>query len=119
MEFTFSFIKLFTHGLALAAPLLLSFALFIIIVGQVVGRKESWNYLDSLYWSFITATTVGYGDIKPSKPATKILSIVIAFAGLVFTGIVVALAIHAATVAFSEYNDIINLKQGIQQTHKL
>jgi voltage-gated potassium channel len=115
MEFTFTFIKLFTYGIALAAPLLLSFALAIIIIGQIVGRRESWNRLDSLYWSFITATTVGYGDIRPTQKLTKILSIVIAFIGLVFTGITVALAINAATAAFSKHNDITNLKQNIQQ----
>lgn len=107
------------HGLGLAAPLLLSFALFIIIIGLIAGYRESWNRLDSLYWSFITATTVGYGDIRPTRPLTKILSIVIAFAGLVFTGIVVALAINAATVAFKEYNDVNNLKPNTQQIRRL
>lgn len=115
MDFTFTFIRLFILGLTLAAPLILSFALIIIIIGQIVGRRESWDRLDSLYWSFITATTVGYGDIRPTQRITKLLSIVIAFVGLIFTGIVVALAINAATAAFSKHNDNTNLKQDVQQ----
>lgn len=115
MEFTFTFIKLFMLGLKLAAPLIFSFALIIIIIGQIVGRRESWNRLDSLYWSFITATTVGYGDIRPTQQLTKMLSILIAFTGLIFTGIMVALAIHAATMAFSKHSGTIDTNQNIQQ----
>ena len=106
MEFTLAFIKLFVHTIALAAPLLVSFILAIIVIGLIVGRKESWNRLDSVYWAFITATTVGYGDFRPTKRLTKILSILIAFTGLVFTGIVVALAIHSASTAFSQHSNI-------------
>jgi len=29
---------------------------------QVDSWRESWIRFDSLYWSFITATTIGYGD---------------------------------------------------------
>ena len=103
------------HGLALASPLLAFFIAVILITGLIVGRKESWNRLDSLYWAFITATTVGYGDIRPTQQLTKILSILVAFTGLIFSGIMVALAIHAATMAFSEHGDTIDPKQSIQQ----
>lgn len=53
-----------------------------------MGGKEGWSRFGSFYWSFITATTVGYGDIRPVKQGSKILAILIAFMGLVLTGIV-------------------------------
>ena len=86
-------------------PLLVFLIFIIIVVGQIVGKRESWNRFDALYWSFITATTVGYGDIRPTRKLSKVLSILIAFVGLVFTGIVVALAINAASIAFSSINE--------------
>lgn len=118
MEFTFTFLRLFIHGVALAAPLLLFFIFAIIIFGQVVGRREAWNRFDSLYWSFITATTVGYGDIRPTKKLSKLLSVLIAFLGIIFTGIIVALAINAATIAFKEHNDIQEIKNNIEQVQR-
>jgi voltage-gated potassium channel len=102
VQFTFQFLNLFFYGIALAAPLLVFLALMIFILGQVVGMRESWNRFDSFYWSFITATTVGYGDIRPLRKLSKVFAILIALAGLIFTGIVVALAINAASIAFAE-----------------
>lgn len=96
---TFTFLKQFGIGLWLTFPLSLSLAAAITLLGQVVGTKEGWSRFDSFYWSFITATTVGYGDIRPVKPWSRIFAILIAFLGLTLTGIVIAVAVHAATLA--------------------
>jgi voltage-gated potassium channel len=39
-----------------------------------------------LYWSFITATTVGYGDITPTTPEGRILAGVLIFVGIGLVG---------------------------------
>jgi len=96
---TLSFLRQFCFGLWLTLPLLLSLALVIIFLGQAVGRMEGWSHLDSFYWTFITASTVGYGDIRPVKSKSKIIAIGIAFIGLTLSGIVIAVAVEAATVA--------------------
>ena len=98
---TLIFLKQFGIGLGLTLPLLLSLAGAITLLGQAVGKKEGWSRFDSFYWSFVTATTVGYGDIRPVKQGSRILALVIAFSGLVLTGIVIAVAVHAATLALN------------------
>ena len=115
MEFTLTFTKLLVLGLWLAAPLLLSFMLGIIVLGLIVGKKESWSKFDSIYWAFITATTVGYGDIRPLRKVSRVLSVLIAFIGLIFTGMMVALAINAATITFSQIYDLKDVRDNIQQ----
>jgi len=114
MEFTLIFSKLFIYGLSLAAPLLISLALSISLLGLIVGHREPWNRFDALYWAFITATTVGYGDIRPITRLSKVLSILIALTGIMFTGIMVALAINAASTAFTSLNNVNEVKTHIQ-----
>jgi voltage-gated potassium channel len=96
---TITFLKEFGTGLWLTAPLLLSLAAAITLLGQFVGRKEGWSRFDSFYWSFVTATTVGYGDIRPTKRASRVIAILIALLGLLFTGILIAVAVGAGTEA--------------------
>ena len=115
MEFTFKFIQIFTFGLKLAAPLLLSLAFLITLLGQIVGTRESWSRFDSLYWSFITATTVGYGDLRPLRKLSRTFAVLIAFVGIIFTGIIVALAINAATIAFASAHDGVDAKTIFQE----
>lgn len=49
---------------------------------------------DAIWWSIITLTTVGYGDVSPITPLGKVIGVFTAFAGVctvaVLTGIVAA-----------------------------
>ena len=47
---------------------------------------EKWRFLDALYFSAATMTTVGYGDLAPKTDAGKIFTI-----GYVFFGVGIAL----------------------------
>jgi len=96
---TITFLKQFSFGIWLTLPVLLSLAAAITLVGQAVGITEGWSRFESLYWSFITATTVGYGDIRPLKSGSRVLAVLIAFLGLMLTGILIAVAVNAATLA--------------------
>ncbi len=95
MAFTIIFIELFFLFIYLVAPLLILFTLLIIALGQIVSSVEEWKRFDGLYWSLITATTVGYGDIRPLKKTSKVISVIIALLGLMLTGIIISVTLHA------------------------
>ena len=107
MEFTLTFLKLFSWAIYFVAPLLMLLISIIVCFGQIVTHIEKWNKFDGLYWSFITATTVGYGDMRPHRKLSKILSILIALSGIIFTGIILAAAIE--TVSMSLKNILIQI----------
>jgi voltage-gated potassium channel len=115
MDFTFRYLQIFFKGVELASPLLLTTAVFIILLGLIVGARESWKWTDSIYWAFITATTVGYGDIRPTSNISKAISVLIALTGITITGILVALAINAASIAFKDLNDLDEVEVEMRQ----
>jgi voltage-gated potassium channel len=114
MDFTIDYLQLFYLNVKLAFPLLAFSVLLIVLLGIIVGMRESWGRLDSIYWAFITATTVGYGDIRPSRPGSKTLSVLIAFIGLIFTGLLVALAINAATITLGDQDKVEALQECVE-----
>lgn len=78
----------------------------ICLLGYIIGRIEGWSKFDAIYHAFINATTVGYGDFKPTKKLSKILAVITAFVGVVFAGIVVAIGIHANEQAFDKVHEL-------------
>ncbi len=112
MAFTLDFIRLFGLGLLLAGPLLLFLVVTIAVIGLMVGRREGWSRSDSLYYAFITASTVGYGDFHPLHKGSKFWAIGIALLGLILTGLVVAMGVQAANTAFVAANPQVAEKLG-------
>lgn len=56
---------------------------------------EGWKYLDSLYFSVTTLTTVGYGDFYPKTEAGKLFTVFYILAGVgIILGFVNAVATH-------------------------
>jgi voltage-gated potassium channel len=102
MEFTLEFSHIFFIDLLYASPVLVFLLVLICLIGYIIGRIEGWSLSDSLYHAFINATTVGYGDFRPADKRAKFLAIILAFVGLVFSGMVVAIALHAANYSFGQ-----------------
>jgi voltage-gated potassium channel len=102
MEFTLVFIRVFLSDLLHASPILGCLVLSVGAIGFGIGRIEGWSGSDSLYHAFVNATTVGYGDFRPTKKTSKALAVLLALVGLVFTGMMVAIALHAADFAYGQ-----------------
>ena len=62
-------------------------ALFLVFLGLLLAGTgfyssvEGWSLLDSLYFSVMTLSTVGYGDLAPTTELSKMFTIVYILAG--------------------------------------
>jgi voltage-gated potassium channel Kch len=81
-------------------------ALFALILGiaVVIRHLEKMPFGESLYFSFITGLTIGYGDIVVKTPFARLLAVLLGLIGIIFTGIMVAAALRAAEKSLKELN---------------
>ena len=63
--------------------LLIALPVVVLVIG-VIGSMllEHLSFVDALYFTIVTITTVGYGDIHPTTIASKIFSIVLIIVGI-------------------------------------
>ncbi len=100
MSYTWTFFSYCADVLARMAPIIFTLVALIVINGLVIGRLEGWKRGDSLYHAFINATTVGYGDFRPARGVSKVLSVLNALIGLLLTGIIVGAGVYAVEKTF-------------------
>lgn len=58
----------------------------IIIGGISIHYAEGMSFVDGFWWSFVTATTVGYGDISPSTIPGRIIATILMIVGIGLIG---------------------------------
>jgi len=59
------------------------FFLILLAGGTIIySSVEGWNYLDSLYFTIVTITTIGYGDLFPKTDIGKIFTMFFPFIGI-------------------------------------
>jgi uncharacterized membrane protein len=77
--------------------------LALIIVGAVtIAETEKLPIGDALYFAFITGLTIGYGDIVAHSAAGRVVSVLLGIVGVLFTGLMVAVAVHALRDAWDQ-----------------
>ena len=77
--------------------------LLLILIGALaIAWLEDLPIGASIYFSFITGLTVGYGDIVPHTAAGRLVAVLLGFIGILFTGVVVAVTVRSVREAWDE-----------------
>ena len=82
-------------GLLVVWPVLSGILATIVALGLAIGVIEGWSVQESIYFSFVTGLTIGYGDFAPQTFLTRALAIVIGICGILVTALVAAIAVKA------------------------
>jgi hypothetical protein len=86
-------------GLRVVWPILSVLLGLMIALGVVIGLREGWTIQESIYFTFVTGLTIGYGDHVPKFLLTRALAIGIGICGVLLTAVLAAIAVKALTGA--------------------
>ncbi len=101
-SFSGAFIRIFLKALGALAPIFIALLLMIIGLGVLQAYLIHVQVGDGIYFSWVTAFTVGYGDVVPSGWFSRIVAMMTALIGMIFTGLWVAVAVNALKMTVSE-----------------
>jgi len=73
-----------------------------LIGATIIAFVEKMPFGDALYFSFVTGLTIGYGEIVVKTFLGRVVAILIGLIGIIFTGMVVAIAVRALQKTFEE-----------------
>jgi voltage-gated potassium channel len=82
--------KLTIYAITAASMMTFLGALAVLDVERGVDGARITTFGKALWWSFVTITTVGYGDYYPVTIAGKVVGVALVIGGLVLTGIITA-----------------------------
>lgn len=85
-------------GLGVVWPILSAALVAIVALGLAVGFLEGWSIHESLYFAFVSALTIGYGDLAPKTLLGRTLAVVIGLCGVLLTALIAAIAVKALAV---------------------
>jgi len=90
--------------------------LLILLLGAVlIWRLESLSFGNAVYFTMITGLTIGYGDITPQTPLGKLVSVAIGLVGMVFVGLIIAIATRALNETAHRHFDLEGEDQQAEQ----
>lgn len=90
-----NFLLEFLQGLRIVWPIISGLLGVMVLLGIVIGWQEGWSLGESLYFAFVSGLTIGYGDLAPAEPVSRVLAIIIGGTGILLTGLIAAVGVRA------------------------
>ena len=76
---------------------LLVICLYIFIGTVFYSNEEGWSYIDGMYFTMVTMSTVGYGDFSPTAGRARVFTIFYALVGIIVVFTQVGALVNRAT----------------------
>ena len=99
--------------------LLITTAIILLIGTVSYHYLEGWRYVDSLYFSMVTLTTIGYGDFTPQTDEGKIFTVLYIIVGIgVILSFINTIQQHYAKMKYNEKKHFLTSRKAENSNHK-
>lgn len=115
MKFSIDFARAFGVLLRKSFPIWAGISLLITCGGLLLARLEGLSIGQGLYFAWVTGTTVGYGDLSPTTGPSQLVAVIIALFGILFTGIIVAIALEAAKLSIRKNGSLDEIRGSAEE----
>jgi ion channel len=93
------FLRALGQNLYVIWPILSAILAWQLVLGCLIAWLERWSLGEGIYFTGVTGLTIGYGDLVPLRPLSRLLAILVGLFGTVLTGLVAAIAVRALQTA--------------------
>ena len=93
-----TFVQYFVRYLLVVREVILGLLALIVLGGFAFSYVEDHPVSESLYFAFVTAVPIGFGDVVPVTSVGRVISVGIGLVGMLFVGLIIAIAVRALTV---------------------
>ena len=90
-----SFNNYLFHALWKIRVIIFGLFAWLVVDAAAIAYFEKMPFADALYFTFVTALTIGYGDIAPVTLLGRVVAILTGLLGVIITGLIVAVAVFA------------------------
>lgn len=105
-KFTLMFIEYFVTGLFMVSPIIIFLLGLLLVVARITCNIEKWkSYSKAVYFTFITALTIGYGQTVPRTRNGRFFSVLSGFIGVVLSGLIVSVALNSLMISWQSTHD--------------
>lgn len=102
MSMLVSFTNHFLRAIWHVRAVILALIALVVAGAAAVTLVEKMPFADTLYFAFVTGLTIGYGDIVMHTPVGRLVALLIGLVGILFSGLIVAVLVHAVRESIKE-----------------
>jgi voltage-gated potassium channel len=99
------FIYHFFHALWEIQGIMYGLIVWLMVNAAAIAYFEKLPFAEALYFTCVTGLTIGYGDIAPVTLAGRVVAILTGLIGILITGLIAAVAVHALRATMTPPTD--------------